>query len=244
MSFRCVLSGLSGWTADADGVGAESKVIKHDPTPDVSSIPPLLRRRLNLLGRACASEVLAALPDDPTTPIVYCSQHGDIERTLRILEDLAETNSVSPKDFSLAVHNAICGVLSIHAGLIGPINTIAAGQQSLVPVLLEAIGLLSPNRPKVLCVMCDVPLPAVYRTSESEPRAPYAVCFTLGLVADEAAIGSGSQGAQTLQLQQLPGASTGRQAYTALDFCSFLESAEQQSILIEHNHSSWGISKG
>ncbi len=234
MTINFAVTEWSGWTpAQPPHDSPTNSSIKHHETPDVSAIPAMLRRKLNALGRACAAQVLDVLPATTAEiPLVYCSQHGDIQRTLAVLLELAESASVSPNSFSLAVHNAICGVLSIHAGLTGSINTMAAGQQGLVPVLLEAAGLLSPTCPQVLCVLCDVPLPAVYQSADSQPQAPFAMCFLL----------SSTEGTG-LTLRQ-SGAATGSAAYVApLNLCEFLDNQAVSSMALTHNSCSWEIVK-
>lgn len=234
MTINFAVTEWSGWTPTLlPNSNPGTRSIKHHETPDVSAIPAMLRRKLNTLGRACAAQVLDVLPaSTPDIPLVYCSQHGDIQRTLSVLLELAESASVSPNNFSLAVHNAICGVLSIHAGLTGSINTIAAGQQGLVPVLLEAAGLLSPSCPQVLCVMCDVPLPDVYQTADSQPQAPFAICFLLSATA-----GTG------LSLNQAEAEAGSAPYITALNFCEFLDDQTASAMAVTHNGCSWEIVK-
>ncbi len=180
MAIALAISEWSGWQAAVEDNHSElPEALTVSEAPDVAVIPPMLRRRLNLLGRACASQVLRLMPKEGNLPIVYCSQHGDIERTLKILDELVAGEPVSPMHFSLAVHNAICGVLSIQIGLNANISTIAAGQQGLVPVLLEAAGILQGGAERVLCVLCDVPLPEIYQSPDSLPPMPYSVCFVV-----------------------------------------------------------------
>jgi hypothetical protein len=80
-------------------------------------------------------------------------------------------------NFSLSVHNAILGVLSIHLGLTSSISSISSDQNGLVPVLLEAVGILMSGSEKVLCVICDVTLPQIYLDDLSLPRNSYAISF-------------------------------------------------------------------
>ncbi len=58
MAISFAISDWSGWQA---AFSDESVAARPDMTifeaPDVAMIPPMLRRRLNLLGRACASEI-------------------------------------------------------------------------------------------------------------------------------------------------------------------------------------------
>jgi len=240
----------SGWAPGADSLAAEKppgerqvNSISRDAKPDVSAVPPMLRRRLNQLGRACASEVLLLLPNEEV-PLVYCSQHGDIERTLAVLLELAGDGGVSPNNFSLAVHNAICGVLSIHTKSTAAITTIAAGTDGLIPVLLEAVGLLSTSCPKVQCVLCDVPLPDVYQSEGSFPAQPFAVSF---VVTTEECANSLMEDERTkpipLSLSPSEMAIDSRPAVSPLDFCEFLSAESDLSVQLPHNSQLWELVK-
>ena len=233
MAILFAISEWSGWQATFSGESVDALPdVTISEVPDVAMIPPILRRRLNLLGRACASEMMKHLQTDDNMPIVYCSQHGDIERTLNVLSELVDDQPVSPMHFSLAVHNAICGVLSIQAGLTANISTIAAGQQGLVPVLLEAAGILMGGADKVLCVICDVLLPEIYRDDQSLPKIPYAISFVM----------TQSDGVN-LTLQQLP--QNEDMPHVNLSPISLIEflSTKQTKLLIEHNSVTWALSR-
>ena len=173
----------AGWVSrsEVEGSGDQfSESLMVSDTPDVSVIPPMLRRRLNFLGKACAAQVLRVVSDNQQVPLVYCSRHGDIERTLSVLEELAEDKLVSPMQFSLAVHNAICGVLSIQLGNRSAVSALVSDNGGVVPVLLEAMGLLAENRAdSILCLISDLPLPEVYRDENTPPDFSYAVSFVL-----------------------------------------------------------------
>lgn len=143
-----------------------SRSISAGTNPDISIIPPLLRRRLNLLGRAAASQSLELLNEHNQVAMVYCSRYGDSERTLSVLKELVAAEPVSPMKFSLTVHNAVAGVLTIQTGSTAAVSSIAAGDESLIPTLLEAWGMLRDQHAYVLCLICDVPLPDIYRSSD------------------------------------------------------------------------------
>lgn len=230
MATSFAISEWSGWKAMPSGNSLnEQESFTISETPDVAIIPLMLRRRLNLLGRACGSEILKHLE---IMPIVYCSQHGDIERTTRILNELADDQPVSPMHFSLAVHNAICGILSIQTGLTSNISTISAGQEGLVPVLLEATGILLSGAEKVLCVICDVTLPEIYQDEQSLPKIPYAISFVV----------SKSEGIH-LALTQLP-QHLDEQKIIQLPTCliEFL-SSNKTELLINHNEATWKLAR-
>lgn len=231
MATSFAISEWSGWqAAPSADYPDKSKALTISETPEVSIIPLMLRRRLNLLGRACGSEILKHLTNNKNMPIVYCSQHGDIERTTRVLNELADNQPVSPMHFSLAVHNAICGILSIQTGLTSNISTIAAGQEGLVPVLLEATGILLSGAEEVLCVICDVTLPEIYQDEQSLPKVPYAISFVV----------SKSKGV-SFTLAQLP-QHQGKQNINQLPICliEFL-SSDKKELLINHNESTWKL---
>jgi hypothetical protein len=234
------ISSWSGWTVGANHPERlDCDAIRFSDVPDASSVPPLLRRRLNFMGRSCVAEMLQHLQAGEDIPIVYCSRHGDIERTLSVLVDLARGEPASPMDFSLAVHNAIAGVLSIHCRITSNISSMATGRGAVVPVLLEAVGMLSAKVPKVLCIICDVALPQIYRTADDADDHPFVACFTV------------TQAAGTdLRLHYAGAAGTDDCAHdTPLDFIAFLASssgglASSSGVFnVWHNGGRWAISR-
>jgi len=178
MDISFAISEWSGWEAhDVNKLVKEKTFLSKGRDPDVSSIPPILRRRLNLLGRSCANEILQHIKKNENTPVVYCSQHGDIERTFSILSKASKGEPPSPTNFSLSVHNAILGVISIHLGLTSSISSISSEPNGLVPTMLEAVGILNSGFEKVLCVLCDVTLPKIYLDDSNLARNSYAISF-------------------------------------------------------------------
>lgn len=152
----------------------------HDMQPDVSVIPPMLRRRLSPIGRAAMSVIMPLATTHGAMPLVYVSRHGDLSRTLALLEDLATGEPLSPTAFSLSVHNATAGLFSIQQGLTGNITALSGGAEELVPALLESLGLCNAQAPQVLCVFCDEPPPAIYQQQVDQPAQPYALALVIG----------------------------------------------------------------
>jgi hypothetical protein len=229
MNTEFSLLAWSAWTRDFPHDMKVPAECQQSEAPDAAVVPAMLRRRLNTLGRAAISQLLPLLPEDKSLPLIYCSQHGDIERTLSVLLDLGRGGSVSPKNFSLAVHNAICGVLSIHSKLTGPINAIAALDEGLVPLFIEAIGTLA-DFERVLCIICDVPLPDVYQSEKALPKEPYAACF---LLSREPNAG--------LRLALSPGGDAA--TCDALLFGAFINDIERDELHLQHNKQGWTIRK-
>jgi hypothetical protein len=156
----------------------------HDMQPDVSVIPAMLRRRLTPLGRAALSVIMPLAETHGAMPLVYVSRHGDLTRTLGLLEDLARGEPLSPTAFSLSVHNATAGLFSIQQGLTHNITAVSGGVGELVPGLLESLGLCNEQTPQALCVFCDEPVPAIYQQQVDQPEQPYALALVLGLGQD------------------------------------------------------------
>jgi len=109
----------------------------------------------------------------------YVSRHGDLSRTLGLLEDVAKGEPLSPTAFSLSVHNATSGLFSIHQGLTKNITAISCGMEDVVPALLESLGQCNANEPKVLCVFCDEPPPVIYADQANQPEHPFALSLVL-----------------------------------------------------------------
>lgn len=151
----------------------------QNDAPDVSLIPPMLRRRLSPIGRAAMSVIMPLATTHGSMPLVYVSRHGDLSRTLALLEGLATGEPLSPTAFSLSVHNATAGLFSIQQGLTGNITALSGGAEELVPALLEALGLCNVQVPRVLCVFCDEPPPAIYQQQVDQPAQPYALALVI-----------------------------------------------------------------
>ncbi len=220
-----------GWIAgSAQEPGGDRLAVSA--APDVTAIPALLRRRLNPLGRAAASQMMKLLDAHADIPIVYCSRHGDIERTLSILSELAAGQPVSPMNFSLSVHNAVPGVVSIHNRVTSAISSIASGDEALVPGLLEALGMLSPECPKVLCAFADVALPEIYQPTADDAGLSYACCFVLSQAA----------GGDSLSLEFVGAEAVESSRPVALAFARFLASPNT-AMSVSHNGGCWRITK-
>lgn len=152
---------------------------QKDEQPDVSIIPPLLRRRLSPLARAAMSVVMPLANKHGAMPLVYASRHGDLHRTLGLLEDIANAEPLSPTAFSLSVHNATAGLFSIQQGLTKNVTALSAGSHDLIPALLESLGQCSSHEPKILCVFCDEPPPAIYTHQTHQPEHPFALALVI-----------------------------------------------------------------
>ena len=81
---------------------------------DVSEfLTGMQRRRLSPLARAVFKVALKCVAKGECLPSIFCSVYGETQRTYSILETIAESEAVSPMDFSLSVHSAISGQFTI-----------------------------------------------------------------------------------------------------------------------------------
>jgi len=197
----------AAWRAWADGSGAAPQA-----EPATGAVPSALRRRISPLGQAtlrCAW----GLPDATAARIVSASRHGEFGRTLSILDSLARGEDVSPADFTLSVHHALAGVLSIAQGNQRGHTAIAAGHDSFGFGLMEAVTALAerPDEPVVL-LHYDEPLPPPYSDFATAPGEPMALALSL------ASLGNGQRFALTVA----PGRDERPSAAPALDFLRFM----------------------
>jgi hypothetical protein len=128
--------------------------------PDVAYVEPMTRRRLSRLARAvldCAGRCQTSAGD---LRVVAASRHGELARTLSQLEDIAAGAELSPTAFSLSVHNATAGLLSIIRRNRAPMSAVAAGEETFGWGLLDAHAAFkaSPDEP-VLYLYGDDVLP-------------------------------------------------------------------------------------
>jgi hypothetical protein len=127
-----------------------------------ATLPAMLRRRVSPIGQM-AFRAVCAMPQQPTARFIFCSRHGECQRTLDILRSLAAAEPVSPAEFSLSVHNALAGLLSIAWSNTAGHTTISAGADSFCFALVEASACLAsqPDEP-ILLVYFDDRLPELY----------------------------------------------------------------------------------
>jgi len=180
---------LQSWNAVAPGLETQASWISwlEHPVPieaelpkkALKQVPTLLRRRFTEPGRCAASAVLPLVADIDKVPAVFASRHGDTHLTLSLLEGIAEQQPMSPTGFSLAVHNAVSGLLSIVRKDISEVTAIASVDCLIPHALLEASTRLQDHE-QVLCVLYDVPLPELYQPFATSEPFPFALAMLLG----------------------------------------------------------------
>jgi hypothetical protein len=151
-------------------------------TDGLGTLPMMLRRRIDRFGQKVISAALAC-DDIRTTRYIFASRHGEFARTLRILGDLADGQSPSPADFSLSIHHALAGLLSIHTGNKAGHTTVSAGRDTFGFAMLEAVASLATNPDEAVLLVCyDEPLSGDYQHFQERPEtaAPLIIVLKLG----------------------------------------------------------------
>ncbi|WP_028104956.1 beta-ketoacyl synthase chain length factor [Pseudoduganella violaceinigra] len=178
------------WSRAPTFAGAEGE-------PGLKAMPPMLRRRAAQLGKMALEVAYECLGDAAGVPIVYCSRHGEVGRSIELLDAMARGEALSPTAFGMSVHNANPGLFTIARKEQANHIALAAGASSLEHAVIEACGLLADGAPQVLLVMADTPLPELYGQFEDCERQAFAFAWLL-----QAPGGAGN----TLSLRWAPGA--------------------------------------
>ena len=141
----------------------------------------LLRRRATPLGQRMISAALACGAGSSDARYILASRHGEFSRLLTILQSVAKDDLPSPGEFSMSVHHALTGLLSIHANNRQGHTAISAGFDTFGMALLEAVACIAeaPGTPIVL-MYGDQPLPEPYVGFQAPQHAEELV-LALGL---------------------------------------------------------------
>jgi hypothetical protein len=165
-----LIFGIRDWFAWKPGLESRAAWIQAvGPVPGEAleeknpiALPMMLRRRMSSFGQQVVGGALA-IPAVAQSPYIFATRHGEFTTTLRILEALYQRVMPSPADFSMSVHHALAGLMSIHTGNKAGHTTISAGLDTFGYGLLEAVTTVLEGRyPAALLVSYDEPLPGPY----------------------------------------------------------------------------------
>lgn len=179
---------ITGYTAWAPGIETPEAweawarapfVIAGEGEAGVRQMPPMLRRRAGTLGKMALEVAYQALNGRSGVPVIFCSRHGEVGRSLGLLRDLVQNQPLSPMSFGLAVHNATAGLFSIARTDQANHPALAAGASTIEHAVIEACGLLADGAEQVLLVAYDQPLPEVFTQFEDSHEQPYAWAWML-----------------------------------------------------------------
>jgi hypothetical protein len=201
----------------------------------------MLRRRLSSLGKMALAVAAPLARANPGIASVFCSQHGELERTVQLLTEVAGQQPLSPTQFSLSVHNAIGGLLSMATKDPSPMTALACEDGEVSAALLEAalIAREQDNR-QALCVIYDEPLPSPYPRDDMPPARPYALALVI-YVGDNPAPGACPLELQVLSPDTAQGAllAKGGDEPEALQLVRLLLLQKQQQLTLASARHTW-----
>lgn len=146
----------------------------------VDLIPAMMRRRMSSLSKLGLQTAMRLSAETPADYIVFASRHGELTRTVKLLEDIIAGEDASPILFSQSVHNTAAGLFTIACKQATPVCSLAAGENTLHSALIEAYSYLHDNpQHSVLVVNFDEPLPAPYQKDEKQLHQGFALGLLL-----------------------------------------------------------------
>lgn len=214
---------LQAWSAWAPGretraewrfwAGADSARQDEAAPP---GLPMMLRRRATGLGQRIIAAALACGDAAQSARYILASRHGELARSVGILDAIDREELPSPGEFSMSVHHGLAGLLSIHAGNRRGHLAVAAGRDSFGAGLLEAIGCLAEcPEERVLLLYGDAPMPDEYGAFAEEDMGALPLAAALSLTVARPGEASIVARATPAARDMPPSAST------ALDFLAF-----------------------
>ncbi len=153
---------------------------ENQPTtaPKLAQVPAMQRRRYSRLTKM-QLEVAFQCEAPNHCRTIFASRHGELNRTVDLLQDIVQQQPISPIGFSQSVHNTASGIFSILTDNHAASTSIAAAEHSLEQALIEAYGQLNEDPTELLLVYGDEPVPHVYQAFTDEPELPLALAFLL-----------------------------------------------------------------
>ena len=145
--------------------------------PPLSEVPPMVRRRVEKLGRPAFQVASWCQGEARGFPLIFASRHGDSGRGADLLTSLAKHEPLSPTSFALSVHNAIGAQYSIIRGDTANVTAISNGRFTVEAAVLEAVALLGDGNAEVMIVVYDASPPAIYAGMYDEPAADFAFAW-------------------------------------------------------------------
>jgi hypothetical protein len=121
----------------------------------------MLRRRIGALAQRAISAALGCAGANQSR-YVFASRHGEFGRTVSILNSVADGETPSPTEFSMSVHHALAGLLSIHADNREGHTAVAAGVDTFGFGFMEAAAYVATEAKPALLVYYDGILPDEY----------------------------------------------------------------------------------
>ncbi len=158
---------------------ALSPLSAKEPVGIPKRLPMMLSRRMSLGSRYAVECALALLEHHNVDAIVNASRHAETPRGEKSLIAIAKNESPSPTDFTMSVHNAASGILTIHKKLTVPVTSVAAGANTLEAAFFEAVNFLNDGKETVLVLSYENLLPEILGERLPAVKETFAVALLL-----------------------------------------------------------------
>lgn len=152
--------------------------LSESSAPALKQVPAMQRRRFSRLTKMML-EVGFQCNMAPNCRSIFASRHGELPRTIGLLEDIIAKQALSPLGFSQSVHNTASGIFGIVAANTAPSTSVAAGTETLSQAMVEAFAQLYQSPEPLLLVFGDDPVPPVYDEFTQEFELPLALGLQL-----------------------------------------------------------------
>ncbi len=181
---------IKQWTATSPGLVTQSDWLEWAKTSmqwpkeaeklPVDLIPAMMRRRMSTLSKLAIQTALSLSQLHPIDYIVFASRHGELTRTVSLLEDILQAEDASPMAFSQSVHNTASGLFTIISRLTTSVSSIAACEETFHAAIIDALAYLNQNPThNVLVINFDEPLPNQYAQFETDDYQGFALGFLI-----------------------------------------------------------------
>ena len=140
-------------------------------------IPMMQARRMSQATGLACENFLEILHEHQIESAVFLSEHGELERSHKIIEALSSNNNISPTDFSMSVHNVAAGLSTILSKQSIEVSSISAGQDGLAQALYEILVFLESGAKNVLLIAFDGAIPEFYYNYGVSHEPTYAVAL-------------------------------------------------------------------
>ncbi|MCA8949396.1 MAG: beta-ketoacyl synthase chain length factor [Planctomycetes bacterium] len=159
---KVAVTGIGLWTPRCVSAAAwaEGERADVEQKPVGLAFDKRNRRRVSALGRAIGDAVEEAIQmaavDPVIAPVIVGSAIGEASTMIGLLDQMWRTREpMSPAAFTVSVHNAASGMLSISKRNVGFTTSIAADHDTPIAVLLEGAAIVVATGTAVVVVCAD-----------------------------------------------------------------------------------------
>ncbi len=131
--------------------------------PALSGVKSMVKRRMPPMAKA----IHELSKDDSPMPIIYASKNAELSKTIKIIRQFG--GDISPAMFSMSVHNAIPGLLSV-VGHDDSLYSVIDSMSGVVEMaVLEALSLLTAHQ-SVKVVYFEEPILSEFSDKNLDPN--------------------------------------------------------------------------